>query len=70
MLFSFSVDDGTSFANVKCYSVVVQKLLELSDTEWVNLEEAVKLQGDIFITSVLNLCIFYFFRTIDEYLLV
>lgn len=55
MLFSFSVDDGTSFANVKCYSVVVQKLLELSDTEWVNLEEAVKLQGDIFITSVINL---------------
>lgn len=55
MVFSFSVDDGTSFAKVKCYSGVVQKLLELSDIEWVNLEEAVKLQGDIFITSVINL---------------
>ncbi|XP_061172035.1 CST complex subunit CTC1-like [Saccostrea echinata] len=47
----FSVDDGTSFASVKCYNTVVQRLLELTDMEWSSLEDAVKYQGDIFLTS-------------------
>ncbi|XP_062576449.1 uncharacterized protein LOC134238341 [Saccostrea cucullata] len=47
----FSVDDGTSFASVKCYSTVVQRLLEVTDNEWSSLEDAVKNQGDIFLTS-------------------
>nr|XP_022334273.1 CST complex subunit CTC1-like isoform X1 [Crassostrea virginica] len=45
------VDDGTSFATVRCYSNIVQKLLELSETEWFDLEEAVKQEGDIFMTA-------------------
>ena len=50
---SLFVDDGTSFATVRCYSNIVQKLLELSETEWFDLEEAVKQEGDIFMTAVI-----------------
>ena len=47
MLFSFSVDDGTSTAFVNCSGSQVAQLLTLSDAQWTELEDLVRPLGHV-----------------------